>query len=312
MYREVDHDEIGSVICAACGARIRADRERCLRCEEPLVAWKKPEMPLPSWIKALGGGTLIFGVVGALVVITVVVLALNPTIRVGESVVSSKSNVSVKSAAPGGATAVSGSRIDPLGFVDARQRGDISAADKDLASVRVGLERLLASKPGDAETLNKLGLTLERMGQVEAAVHRYEEAVRVDEKAWAYHFNLAHAASLQQDWKRAVDEYGAARDLAPTDYATQYNLAVALHRMGNDIAAIPEFEKAIMMAPGVPEFRLSLALSLDIVGRVKDAQQQYQKYLTMMPNAPDREAVRTRLSSISGQLDASSSTSTTP
>src|SRR5215472_17028040 len=57
-------EDIGFVICASCGARIKADREWCLRCHEPLRAFKKPEIPLPSWVDALGGGTLIFGAVG--------------------------------------------------------------------------------------------------------------------------------------------------------------------------------------------------------------------------------------------------------
>src|SRR5262245_5162538 len=70
-----DSEEIGFVICSKCGAQIRADREWCLRCHEPLVAWKRPEIPLPSWIRALGGGTLIFGTVGLVAVGVVAYLA---------------------------------------------------------------------------------------------------------------------------------------------------------------------------------------------------------------------------------------------
>src|SRR5215831_4868525 len=51
-------DEIGFVICSQCGAHIKADRRRCLRCRERLVAYKEPAVPLPAWLEALGGGTL--------------------------------------------------------------------------------------------------------------------------------------------------------------------------------------------------------------------------------------------------------------
>ena len=61
----------GYVVCAKCGARIKADREWCLRCEAPLVAARPSELPLPGWLKAWGGGTLIFGAVGVLALLLV-------------------------------------------------------------------------------------------------------------------------------------------------------------------------------------------------------------------------------------------------
>jgi hypothetical protein len=70
-----DRDEleaIGFVICSQCGARMRADRYRCLRCREPLVAYKAPEVPLPAWLEAIGGGTLIFATVLSLALVVIV------------------------------------------------------------------------------------------------------------------------------------------------------------------------------------------------------------------------------------------------
>src|SRR4030088_1601049 len=58
--------DAGYIICASCGARIKADREWCLRCEARLVPSRPPGMQLPAWLKAWGGGTLIFGAVGVL------------------------------------------------------------------------------------------------------------------------------------------------------------------------------------------------------------------------------------------------------
>ncbi len=63
-----DEEEIGFVICASCGTRIKANRERCLRCEAPLVAWQKPEL-LPPWLQRIGGGTLIFGIVAVMILL---------------------------------------------------------------------------------------------------------------------------------------------------------------------------------------------------------------------------------------------------
>jgi hypothetical protein len=75
-------DEIGFVICSQCGAHIKADRKRCLRCREPLVAYREPALPLPAWLEALGGGTLIFATVLSFVVVVIVLtLLMNETSR---------------------------------------------------------------------------------------------------------------------------------------------------------------------------------------------------------------------------------------
>src|SRR5215475_6144723 len=70
-----DREEFGFVICASCGARIKANRERCLRCEAPLVAWQNPEL-LPSWLQRWGGGTLVFGTLAAVILLLVGVMYL--------------------------------------------------------------------------------------------------------------------------------------------------------------------------------------------------------------------------------------------
>src|SRR5690349_15545963 len=68
--------EVGFVVCSKCGAQIKADRQWCLRCHEPLVAFKKQEI-LPSWVHALGGGTLIFALVGMAALCVIVYLSLD-------------------------------------------------------------------------------------------------------------------------------------------------------------------------------------------------------------------------------------------
>src|SRR5438309_11669778 len=57
----------GYVVCASCGARIKANRERCLRCGEILQAASTPEPGRISlWLQGAAGRRLIIGVVGSL------------------------------------------------------------------------------------------------------------------------------------------------------------------------------------------------------------------------------------------------------
>src|SRR5437870_794301 len=69
----------GYVICAACGARIKADRERCLRCEEPLRAAAPRVEPLRWSALTLAQKRTAVAAAGALIVVTaVLVWAMRP------------------------------------------------------------------------------------------------------------------------------------------------------------------------------------------------------------------------------------------
>ncbi|HMC70743.1 MAG TPA: hypothetical protein VKJ07_16415, partial [Mycobacteriales bacterium] len=53
-----------AVICAACGAKVRGDRERCPRCREPLVARQQPAGASLSnrWVTAgIAAGCVVLG-----------------------------------------------------------------------------------------------------------------------------------------------------------------------------------------------------------------------------------------------------------
>jgi Flp pilus assembly protein TadD len=188
--------------------------------------------------------------------------------------------------------------IDPVMFVESSRRGTVEIAETDLADARVRFEQALQRDPKDSETLNNLGLVLERLGLVDKAVTRLSNAVSFDRSNWIYHFNLARALSLQNQWNRAASEYAAAVELFPANFAAQYNMAVALHRSGDEPAAITAFQKAIELAPGDPAAHLSLAVSLEAGGRPDDASSEYRRYLEMMPGAADAGAVKARLQTL--------------
>src|SRR5262249_46521038 len=127
--------------------------------------------------------------------------------------------------------------IDPVVFVEGSRRATMEIGDKDLPDARVRFEQALQRDPKDTETLNNLGLVLERLGFVDTAVARFSDAVSFDQRNWIYHFNLGRALSLQKNWRRAASEYAAAVELFPANFAAQYNMAVALHQSGDEAEA---------------------------------------------------------------------------
>jgi len=296
-----DEEDIGFVICASCGARIKANRERCLRCEAPLVAWKKPEL-LPSWLQRLGGGTLVFGIVAVAALGVMVALYLDSRSSTSDDASRSVSRPRVTQPSDqnvASQSAVRTSGIEPVDFMDIRRgTADLSG---DVASARVQYEDAAKKSPDDPELQNNLGLALERLNQIDAALVRFERATQLDPRNWEYHFNLAHSSSLRRGLDRAVSEYRIAADLMPTNYATHYNLGMTLRRKGDELSAIPVFQKGIEIAPTVAPFRLALGLSLEALGRTAEAQQEFQAYIDMVPGAPNADSVKSHLQSLSAR-----------
>jgi Flp pilus assembly protein TadD len=310
-----------SVICASCGARIKADRERCLRCGEVLVArdtrplhemlgLTQPQLRLMTIVLAV----LFFGGLGALWALRPQPLAdeiAQPAIDVARQATPR----SVPDAAASDTTTAV--EIPPAEAVstDAARIGYAAFRNGDFESARAAYERALQMNPDDAVALNGYGQSLVRVGRAAEAVPQFERAVSIDSAKWAYRFNLAHAVGLLGQWDRAVAEYRQALSLFPSDYATQFNLAMALHKKGDDQAAIPEFRKAIDLAPAEPSFHVALAICLERVGNVPEAIREYRTLLEVDPLNVDAAKIKARidaLQSAAAQPPPGSGASTTP
>ena len=222
-------------MCASCGARIRADREWCLRCEAPLVPAPSSELHLPAWLRARGGGTLIFGAVGVLAVLFV-------GYTVWDRLSSSVADPPPRRASTASPSSGSGPTSAPAREVslwsatslDARRKGGPEPTAAELAAARAHDEEALAKRPDDPEALNNLGLVLERSGQIDEAIARFSRAAQLGPRNWAYHFNLAHALAQRQTWDRAVSEYRIAAGLYPTDVQPCHGSAEDARRSRGD------------------------------------------------------------------------------
>jgi Flp pilus assembly protein TadD len=267
------------------------------------VPARSSELHLPAWLRARGGGTLIFGAVGLLVLLLVgYTIWDRQSTEPGDTPprpagTASSPSGSGQTAAPGGEVSLYSATS-----LDVRRKGGAEPSDAELTAARASAEEALAKRPDDPEALNNLGLALERAGQIDEAIARFSRATQIGPRNWAYRFNLAHALAQRQNWDRAVSEYRIAAGLYPTDAATQCNLATALQKTHDDAAAIPVFERAVQLAPSEAVCHLGLATSLEHEGRTADARREYQQYLELAPSGPDADTVKSHLQSMgSGQ-----------
>lgn len=296
----------GFIVCAACGARMNANRPRCLRCGEVLTPAPRPGgagRPVSFQLPLLIGGALIWvvAVAAGVVVWRTPAPEADDAARPPQPAMASPQSPArspsgpAQSAAPGGETAA---------FIDLGRTAAAAFTTGNFEAARVAYEQAIAQRPDDPETLNNLGQVLVRLDRVNDAVARFERAIELSPEKWAYRFNLARAAGEIGQWGRAAAEYRQAVRLFPTDYASQFNLALALHKNGDEQAAIPEFQKAIQLAPGEPSFHVALATSLEAVGRAADAVTEFRRYLEMAPSAPDAPRVKAHLDALVASLAA--------
>jgi Flp pilus assembly protein TadD len=297
------------VTCAACGARIKADRDRCLRCFEILVAAPEPkliERLTREQQRLLAGGAVV-----AVLLIGVLAWRNRPTpldatapAQAGRPGAAWNGNADRTPPAAAPARPSTAHVAPPGAFLDTSRAATASFLTGNLQQARQQFEAALEIKPDDPEALNSIGQILDRQGDISGAIVRFEKAISIAPDRWAYHFNLGHAVGRQGDWTRAAAEYREAVRLFPDDYATQFNLALALHRGGDPESAIPEFEKAIRLAPAETSFHLALGNSLQAVGRLPEARKEFQTYLELEPSAPDAGKVKAHIETLSTAISA--------
>jgi tetratricopeptide (TPR) repeat protein len=281
-----------AVICAACGAKVKSGRVKCLRCGESLVARQDaPARRQYPW-KTMG---LIGGCV-ALAGVAIVVTGRSASApHRGRSAATGASQV--LDVTP--ASSTSGPKTpDPnpaTAAVSHLLAGQHAYASGDIDTSARQLQAAVDANPNDVRALNDLGQVLIRNGRARDALVYLDRAVELKPDAWAYQFNRARAHAQLEEWGPAIDGYRAAAQLFPDDYATQYNLAKALQASGDIGAALPAYERAIALAPGQSDFQLSYGVALETAKRPQDAAAAYRHYLELEPDSPQAEKVRAHL-----------------
>jgi tetratricopeptide (TPR) repeat protein len=284
-----------AVICAACGAKVKSGRVKCLRCGEPLVAWQDapiaPARPIPWKTVGLISGCVVVG--GVAIMLTGRSTRSSPStsstsLDVARAVNAPPPPASVSTSKASGPDPASTAASDLIAGQQAYVSGNIDASVQQL-------QRAADANPNDPLALNDLGQVLVRTGRAREAITYLDKAVSLKPDSWTYQFNRARAYAQLEDWGQAVEGYRTAARLFPDDYATQYNLAKALQASGNIADALAAYEKAIELAPGQSDFQLSYGLALETAKRPQDAAAAYRRYLELEPNSSQAEKVKAHL-----------------
>jgi len=291
---------VRAVVCSACGAKVRADRDRCPRCREPLAVAAPPD-PAIAAARSRRLQQITAAIVGVFVLAIGILWLRRDPAPVDHSSTAAVTDplAARRVAAAPQAPAAARPPAEERTFFEPAAAGAVAYSAGDYEAALARFQAAVQQNPRDAESWSNLGQVLVRLNRLPEAISALQKANTIVPDRWAYQFNLARAQGLAGNWKDAIAGYRRAQALLPDDYATTFNLALACHKSGDDATAVAEYEKAIRLAPEDPSFRMALAISLEKLGKGREAAAAYGEYLRLAPAAPDADKVRTRIAELS-------------
>nr|AAR37916.1 TPR domain protein [uncultured marine bacterium 560] len=164
-------------------------------------------------------------------------------------------------------------------------------------------ENALAIKQDFADAHNNLGVTLQELGQLEAAVKHYEEALAIRPDYAEAHNNFGVTLQELGQLEAAVKHYEEALAIRP-DYAEAHNnLGITLKELGQLDAAVESYKKTIVIKPNFAEAHNNLGITLKELGQLDTAVKSYEKALAIKPNFAEAHNNLGNVFKDLGQLD---------
>jgi predicted O-linked N-acetylglucosamine transferase (SPINDLY family) len=147
------------------------------------------------------------------------------------------------------------------------------------------------------------GNALEREGQIEEAMQRYDAAIRQSPAMPRAHLNRGNLLLLKGDAKGAMLAYSAALACDPGYAAGHFNMGNAYAQSGRHQDALAAYTRAIALKPDFTDALVALGCTQEDLQLRSDAQASYRRALVL---APDYAQVHNNLGNVlrdSGQFE---------
>jgi tetratricopeptide (TPR) repeat protein len=145
-------------------------------------------------------------------------------------------------------------------------------------------EQALAIKPDFAEAHNNLGNTLKELGQLDDAIKSFEKTLTIKPDFAEGYSNLGVTLHELGQLDAAVKCYEQALAIK-LDYAeAHYNLGNTLKELGQLDAAVKRYEQALAIKPDYAGAHCNLGITLQNLHQLATAVKRYKQALTIKPN----------------------------
>jgi tetratricopeptide (TPR) repeat protein len=146
-------------------------------------------------------------------------------------------------------------------------------------------DEALRLEPGYADAHFDLGLALSRIpGRMDEAIAHYQTALNLEPSFVEAHNNLGLALMELGRMPEAITQFEEALRLEPEHTKAHYNLGNALSATGRTPEAITQYEEALRLDPGYVEAHFNLGNELGGAGRTQEAIAQYEAALRLKPD----------------------------
>jgi tetratricopeptide (TPR) repeat protein len=145
-------------------------------------------------------------------------------------------------------------------------------------------EALIKDYPNKPLLYNISGACYKALGQLEAAVKSYKEALAIKPDYAEVHYNLGNSLKVLGQLEKAVKCYKQALAIKP-DYAeAHYNLGVTLYELGQLEVAVKRYEQALAIKPDYAEAHSNLGLTLQALGQLEASVKHFEQALAIKPD----------------------------
>ena len=144
-------------------------------------------------------------------------------------------------------------------------------------------KQALAINPNYAEVHFNLGITLQKLGQLDAAINSYKQALAIkSDYAEAYN-NLGITLQTIGQLDAAVNSYSQAIAIKPNYAEAHCNLGNTYHELDQLDAAINSYSKAVAIRKNYAEAYYNFGITLQKLGQLDAAVKSFEQALEVRP-----------------------------
>jgi Flp pilus assembly protein TadD len=147
-------------------------------------------------------------------------------------------------------------------------------------------EKALEFEPMYPAVYDNLGVVMGRLGRVEEEIGYYRKALELDPGDAIAHYNLGLAQYNQGQFWDAIKSYREAVNLEPDNAATLTNLGLVYDELGMFDEAALRYASAIELDPYLVEPRNNLGVIYENLGRRDEARTAYTEAVQVAPDYP--------------------------
>ena len=176
---------------------------------------------------------------------------------------------------------------EPENFAALNGRGFISLQQNHLPQAQSDLQASLSINPAQAFAHKMLGIVLGAMGQFDASMQSFAEALSLDAKDPEVYFNRANFCFQAGKAQEALADLDAAIKLRGSYLEARSNRANLLIQRGDFELAEKDLDYLVNKITNNPDLWVALGLVKHKVGKHKDSLLCNERALKLVPNHPD-------------------------